>query len=152
MSWAERLEKIISEKPSQAEVSKVSKATKPTFRHFRHSGAGGISQNKFSSFSEGGCVPETYGVPLAELQKLAGDDWPELQNDLGQLEFFAHAIQTRRMRESGRRPAHYTQRSECTSCGLVWLWKGAPRHVLSCPWCFNRHAGVTVPRPNEIER
>ena len=45
MSWAERLEKKISEKGGQAGVSKVSKAPKPPFRHFRHFGAGGISKN-----------------------------------------------------------------------------------------------------------
>ena len=45
MSWADRLEKIISEKAPAAEVSKVSKATKSPFRHFRHSGTGGISKN-----------------------------------------------------------------------------------------------------------
>lgn len=98
-------------------------------------------------------VDETIrGIPLVELRELAGNDWPELQNDPGQLESFAHAIQTRHMRESGLRPAHYTQRSECVACGPVWLWKGAPRHVEACPWCFNRHTGITVPRPSEIDR
>jgi len=130
-------------------VPKVSKATKPTFRHFGHSGAGGISKNKLSRSRH---APETYGIPLVELQELAGDDWPELENDSEQLEAFAHAVQTRKMRESGRQPVHYTQASTCKGCGPVWLWEGAPGHVEGCPWCFNRRAGVIIPKLEEIER
>ena len=151
MSWADRLEKIISETPFTTEVSKVSKATKPTFRYFRHSDIEGISSQSLSSFhrhNDGGSIPETYGVPLSELQELAGDDWQVLENDHGQLECFAHAVMTRRMRESGLRPPHYIQRSECDRCGPVWLWQGAPDNVSGCPWCFNRINNLMIPRPH----
>lgn len=87
------------------------------------------------------------GFPLAELEAEAADDWKEMQHNPEQLEAFAHAIQTRRMRESGLRPAHYTKAAECTHCGPVWLWKDAPHRVMGCPWCFVRVAGKLVPRP-----
>ena len=87
-----------------------------------------------------------HGIPVSELQELAGDDWSELQDDPDALESFAHAVATRKMRASGWRPAHYIQRSECAGCGPVWLWKGAPKHVQGCPWCLNRADGKPIPR------
>jgi hypothetical protein len=90
-----------------------------------------------------------HGIPISELQELADEDWLELQDNPDLLDVFAHAVQTRRMRESGQRPAHYTQISICQHCGPVWLWEGAPEHVEGCPWCFNRVKGVSVPRPRK---
>jgi len=52
-----------------------------------------------------------HDIPLAELRELAGDDWPELQSHPDTLEAFANAVQTRRMRESGLRPPHFTPSS-----------------------------------------
>jgi len=83
-----------------------------------------------------------HGTPISELRDLTGDDWPEIKNDPDALDSFAHAVSTRRMRESGRRPSHYTQVSICKHCGPVWLWEGAPEHVQGCPWCFNRLRGI----------
>ena len=93
-----------------------------------------------------------HGIPISELRELAGDDWEELHENLDTLDSFAHAVATRRMRESGQRPTHYTQRSECAGCGLVWLWEGAPEYVQGCPWCFNRVKGVAVPKPRKQMR
>jgi hypothetical protein len=90
-----------------------------------------------------------YGIQINELRELAGDDWPEIENDPDTLNSFAHAIATRRMRESGRRPGHYTEVSTCKGCGIVWLWQGASEHVEGCPWCFNRVKGVAVPHPEK---
>jgi len=39
--------------------------------------------------------------------------------------------------EAGIVPGHYTQPSECASCGPVWLWEGAPDKVHGCPWCHH---------------
>ena len=105
--------------------------------------------SNFSGFSRGGRVSEIHGIRSSELQELAGDDWPELKNDLQKMEAFAQSAQVRRMREKGVRPLGYTHVAECTHCGPVWLWKGAPSRVAGCPWCFVRVAGRPVPRPPE---
>jgi hypothetical protein len=84
---------------------------------------------------------------LAELRAAAGEDWPEIKNQPEALEAFAHALKTRAMRAQGKVPAHYTQTVECAHCGPVWLWEGAPKQVLGCPWCFNRAKGRPIPRP-----
>jgi len=85
---------------------------------------------------------------LIDVLRAAGDDWPELQENPNTLEAFVHAVQTRRMREQGLVPAHYTQPSHCEACGPVWLWQGAPEHVYGCTWCFNRVNGQPIPRPD----
>ena len=102
-----------------------------------------MSRTKTSDTESG---TENHRIPISELRELAGCDWSEIQNDPDTLNSFAHAVYTRRMRESGQRPAHYTQESFCKHCGPVWLWEGAPEHVQGCPWCFNRVQGVSVPR------
>ena len=90
---------------------------------------------------------KNHRIRISELQELAGCYWPEIQNDPDALYAFAHAVYTRRMRESGQRPAHYTQESFCKLCGPVWLWEGAPEHVQGCPWCFVRMVGKSIPHP-----
>ncbi len=60
-------------------------------------------------------------------------------------EAMAHAIQTRRMRERGEVPAHYTATTTCKHCGPVPIFPGVPATVLGCPWCFNRVQGLPVP-------
>jgi len=89
---------------------------------------------------------EIFGIPIADLRTVAGDDWPEVAADPDLLESMAHAVQTRRMRERGEVPRHYTHTTTCAHCGPVPIFPGVPAHVLSCPWCFNRAAGKPVPR------
>lgn len=60
---------------------------------------------------------------------------------------YARALLVRAEREAGRVPNGWTQASECGGCGPVWLWPGAPSPVLACPWCWNRKAGRTMPKP-----
>jgi len=86
-------------------------------------------------------------IPLSEIRKLAGDDYTQIQNNPDAWNSFAYAVATRRMRESGKRPDYYTQKSICCHCGPVWLWEGAPAHVDGCPWCFNRVKGMFIPKP-----
>jgi hypothetical protein len=88
-----------------------------------------------------------HGIPLADLREAAGPDWPEVERDPALLEVLAAAVATRRMRERGEAPAHYTASTTCAHCGLVPIFAGTPDRVLSCPWCFNRTAGRPVPRP-----
>ena len=78
------------------------------------------------------------GILIADIRETAGPDWPEIVSDPVLLEVFAQAIQTRRMREVGEVPAHYTATTICHYCGLVPIFEGAPERVDGCPWCFNR--------------
>lgn len=50
------------------------------------------------------------------------------------------------MRERGEIPTHYTTETTCRHCGVVPIWEGCPPDVLGCPWCFNRHKGLPIPR------
>ena len=51
-----------------------------------------------------------------------------------------------RMREAGVTPHHYTSQTTCKHCGPVPIWNGCPPEVQGCPWCFNRHKGLPIPK------
>jgi hypothetical protein len=53
------------------------------------------------------------------------------------------------MRERGEMPRHYTATTTCKHCGPVPIWEGCSPEVLGCPWCFNRHKGLPIPRNRE---
>lgn len=91
---------------------------------------------------------EIFGISIADLRTAAGDDWPEVAADPELLECLARAVQTRRMRELGTIPRHYTATTVCVHCGPVLIFPGAPARVDACPWCLNRKAGKPVPRAN----
>ena len=91
--------------------------------------------------------PNLHGLTLEELEEVAGEDWPEVRDDTDVLEALAHAVVTRRQREQGERPPHWTETCECAGCGPVFLWAGSPTRVLGCPWCFNRVEERPIPRP-----
>ena len=91
--------------------------------------------------------PNLHGLTIADLEEAAGEDWPEVRDDPALLEALAHAVVTRRQREWGECPPHWTEHSECAGCGPVFLWPGSPARVLGCPWCFNRTEGRAIPRP-----
>ena len=91
-----------------------------------------------------------HGCSINEVKQLAGDDWSECKNKPKVLEAFAHLVAIRKLRESGEKPADYTQKSTCNLCGPSWLWEGAPSQVQACVWCFNRPKGVHIPRPETI--
>jgi hypothetical protein len=59
---------------------------------------------------------------------------------------WARGITIRRMRERGEVPAHYTAVTTCQGCGPVPIFPGTPAAVDACPWCFNRLAGLPVPK------
>ncbi len=92
-------------------------------------------------------LPNLHGLTFAELEEAAGEDWPEVRDAPAVLEALAHAVVTRRQREWGECPPHWTERCECAGCGPVFLWPGSPARVLGCPWCFNRAEGRPIPRP-----
>lgn len=51
----------------------------------------------------------------------------------------------RRDMDEGRVPAHFTEPAACKQCGPVWLWFHG--EIRGCPWCWNRLAGRSIPRP-----
>lgn len=65
----------------------------------------------------------------------------------GELVGYAYALHSSAEREAGRQPPDWDHPSRCALCGPVWLWEGAGALVLSCPWCHNRRAGASIPRP-----
>ena len=89
---------------------------------------------------------QRHGLTLADLKEAAGTDWCEVEADPFMLETLAHAVETRRMRELGIVPAHYTAATTCARCGLVPIFPGAPERVTGCPWCIVRVAGRPVPK------
>ena len=92
-------------------------------------------------------LPNLHGLTLAELEEAAGEDWPGLRDDLTVLQALANAVVTRRQRERGECPPHWTEHCDYAGCGPVFLWPGSPARVLGCPWCFNRAEGRAIPRP-----
>ena len=90
-------------------------------------------------------VAARFGLTVANLKDAAGPDWPECERDPALLECLAAAVQTRRMRERGDVPKHYTSTTLCAGCGPVPIFEGCPERVLACPWCFVRLSGKPVP-------
>ncbi len=60
---------------------------------------------------------------------------------------YARALLAQAERRAGRVPFGWTQRCDCSGCGLVWLWPDAPAALIACPWCWNRREGLPVPCP-----
>ena len=83
---------------------------------------------------------------LEKLQREAGNDWDEIAADPAQLKAFAELLMIVEMREKGICPAHYTATTNCKHCGVVPIWDGCPPEVQGCPWCFNRHKGLPIPK------
>ena len=103
-----------------------------------------ITANKAGLLLELGTLIK--GVSITELKNLAGDDWPELENNQTDLEHFANLVAARHMRERGEIPADYIAVTHCQGCGTVPVFAGVPETVIGCPWCFNHHSGRPVPR------
>lgn len=90
-------------------------------------------------------IAQHHGLTLGDLQEAAGPDWMEVQADPALLEALAAAVTTRRMRERGETPPHYTAITTCRHCGPVPIFPGVADQVEGCPWCLNRAAGRPVP-------
>ena len=84
---------------------------------------------------------------LERVRKEAGKDWDEIANDPMQLKAYFELLMISDMRSRGVIPNHYTSTTTCKHCGPVPIWEGCPPEVLGCPWCFNRHKGLPIPRP-----
>ena len=96
-------------------------------------------------------LAEAEGRPAAIVQRLDADDlaachgWP-----VDVLRAYLLALDWGATMDAGRTPPGYTMPASCRGCGPVWLWPGAPAHVIACPWCFRRNAGKAIPRPAEV--
>ncbi|WP_295457506.1 hypothetical protein [uncultured Thiodictyon sp.] len=92
-------------------------------------------------------APNWRGFSLSDLEAAAGEDWPEVRDRPAALAALAGLLRTKAQRDRGEVPSHYTQASECATCGPVWLWQGAPAGLIACPWCLTRPKGAPTPRP-----
>jgi len=88
---------------------------------------------------------------LEKVRKQAGKDWEAIANDPKQLKAFYELLMISEMRERGQIPAHYTSTTTCNHCGTVPIFEGCLPEVLGCPWCFNRHKGLPIPRPQDCK-
>ena len=103
------------------------------------------SENSRNSKISSPVHPKTDFHGTAELRLLAGDDWPEISADPAQLAAFKAAAAIAEQIQRGEVPEHYTATTECSRCGPVPIFPGAPTKVSGCPWCFNRRAGRPIP-------
>lgn len=87
-----------------------------------------------------------------EMRVLAGDDWAVLQSNTELMAAFSEVVKTRRMREQGEIPPHYTAITVCARCGPVYIFPGCGPSVEGCPWCLNRMAGRLIPTPSGVPR
>ena len=90
--------------------------------------------------------PNLHGLTLAELEEAAGEDWPEVRDDPAVLEALAHAVVTRRQRERGECPPHWTEHCECAGCGPVYLWRGSPASGARLPLVLQPRRGTSRSR------
>lgn len=93
-------------------------------------------------------LAQVAGLPVCDVLRLSKGDCHLLAElpDAACLAY-ARALIDAADRRAGYVPHDWTQACTCARCGPVLLWRGSPRHVLGCPWCFNRAAGLPIPRP-----
>lgn len=117
-----------------------------------------ISETSMRRPRAGGAVEHETDGPkkkheLSHLCLLAGAGWPEVCVDPGQL--IAHHAEPEAAKaiRQGRVPEQYIATTVCRRCGQVPIFPGLPAKVGSCPWCFNRVAGLRVPvaRPPKFD-
>lgn len=104
-----------------------------------------------SALTDAHTIAQHHGLTVGDLQEAAGPDWSEAQIDRSLLEALAEAVATRRMRERGEIPPHYTATTNCRHCGPVPIFPGVADQVEGCPWCLNRAAGRPVPLVTRTE-
>ena len=75
-------------------------------------------------------------------------DWRKGTISTATLAAFAHSLAEHRAMEQGQIPSGFTERAHCRRCGPVWLRVAG--EVAGCPWCWNRVAGLPIPRPEPV--
>ncbi len=86
---------------------------------------------------------------LERVRRDAGSDWDEIANDPEKLKSYFELLMISDMRTKGIAPDHYTSTTICKHCGPVPIWSGCPPEVQGCPWCMNRHKGLSIPGISE---
>ena len=94
-------------------------------------------------------VCQAHGFEVRHVLRLAAADLVILTGYSDrELLGYARALVARARRRAGVVPHMWDKPVQCDGCGPVLLWDGAPSRVLACPWCWNRRAGLPVPRPD----
>lgn len=65
------------------------------------------------------------------------------------LRAFLRALHKSALMTAGVVPPTFTVAARCHQCGPVWLSEAPPPEAKSCPWCFRRRAGMSIPVPPE---
>ncbi len=93
-----------------------------------------------SASAEG--LPAELAAGLTDADVLACDGCPA-----DTLRAYVRTLARSQRMAAGNVPEGWTQAVQCSGCGPVLLWPGAPAVVTACPWCAHRRAGRPVPRP-----
>ena len=94
-------------------------------------------------------ICQAHGMDVRHVLRLAAADLPTLAGySDGVLLDYARALVARTRRMAGVVPHMWDKPVQCGGCGPVLLWDEAPARVIACPWCWNRRAGLPVPRPD----
>ncbi|MES9831149.1 MAG: hypothetical protein ABW139_02815 [Candidatus Thiodiazotropha sp. DIVDIV] len=91
-------------------------------------------------------------TPAKVKEALAAEDIEDWRNgaiSADALAVFARSLVQRREMDQGKRPEHYTEQATCKHCGPIWLWFTGEVH--GCPWCWNRLAERSIPRPCSVQ-
>lgn len=89
------------------------------------------------------------GIDAAPVHHLRDNDLAACRAcTIDELRGYLRALDYSARMDAGQAPPGYTQTAECSGCGPVLLWPGAPASVTACPWCFRRRAGKAIPRPS----
>lgn len=95
-----------------------------------------------------GIVHLEISFTLAELEAEAAGGWQEIQNDPGQLEAFAHALNTTRTHQRGERPETTTPRQQ--NAPYVALCGCGKVHMTRCRVARGAMNSGPVPRPGPV--
>lgn len=93
------------------------------------------------------------GIDRAHVDGLEDADLQAIPSDYAERNLVAYlrALVASSEMDSGLIPASWGGRqvANCSGCGDVWLWPGAPSRAVACLWCFRRKAGKAIPRPDK---
>lgn len=150
MSWRELFGVVEGASPSYAQ--------NPQYPQNHHGNEGSEDCEDIERRDEellGALAEISGGLPITALEvrdALAPEDIEDWRNgDFGRsaLRAFAKSLVQRREMKKGQVPAHYTEQATCEQCGHVYLWTHG--HFNGCPWCWNREAGLPIPRPTSVQ-
>lgn len=104
--------------------------------------ANGATRARLLAIAAAAGLPAALAAALPDADVAACTGLPD-----GTLRAYLRALERGQRMAAGIVPDGNSQPVQCDGCGPVWLWPGAPAHVIACPWCTHRVAGKAVPRP-----